>query len=131
MENQGKPSNTKYKILFYGTYESNVLKADAFVPFNKESLKKYGEPRKYKSFNEAMDEIQNDPHLEVLSHEQASEEEPEPEDHNEVEEGNQDERDDLYENESRGEDINKSEISENSKSAESKKIDNSERSRRV
>ncbi|RNA17619.1 PC4 and SFRS1-interacting isoform X1 [Brachionus plicatilis] len=72
VENQTKP--IKYKILFYATYEINLIKPDCLVPFNKQNIEKYGEPRKYKYFNEAMNEIQNDPDLKNLKRRSESEE---------------------------------------------------------
>lgn len=44
----------------------NVVKADILLPYNKENIGKYGVPRKYKWFNEAMWEIENDPDLKLL-----------------------------------------------------------------
>lgn len=49
----------KFEVVFYGTYQKNVLKWDAILPFNEDTKRVHGQ-KKQKSFVDAMAEIEQD-----------------------------------------------------------------------
>jgi len=56
MDAKGGP---KYKVFFFGTYESATMKKDELWLFSDDTKKKYGNQMKRKSFPEAMHEIEH------------------------------------------------------------------------
>ncbi|XP_047482374.1 hepatoma-derived growth factor-related protein 2-like [Penaeus chinensis] len=57
----GKPLK-KYPVLFYGTYETALLKPDDLFPYSTH-VERFGKPQKRKGFNEGLWQIINNPSL--------------------------------------------------------------------
>jgi hypothetical protein len=64
-EHQGGSGNSaKYKVFFYGTYESATVKATDVWPFDEKTKNKFGK-QKRKGFAEALDEIEKNPGIQT------------------------------------------------------------------
>jgi len=59
---------TRYKVYFYGTYETAVVKREEMWFFNEKTKEKFGK-QKRKGFAEAIDEIENRPEVGYLTEE--------------------------------------------------------------
>jgi len=59
---------TRYKVYFYGTYETAVVKREEMWYFNEKTKEKFGK-QKRKGFAEAIDEIENRPEVGYLREE--------------------------------------------------------------
>jgi len=59
---------TRYKVYFYGTYETAVVKREEMWNFNEKTKEKFGK-QKRKGFAEAIDEIENRPEVGYLTEE--------------------------------------------------------------
>jgi len=59
---------TRYKVYFYGTYETAVVKREEMWLFNEKTKEKFGK-QKRKGFAEAVDEIENRPEVGYLTEE--------------------------------------------------------------
>merc|ERR1719219_490677 len=59
---------TRYKVYFYGTYETAVVKREEMWRFNEQTKEKFGK-QKRKGFAEAIDEIENRPEVGYLTEE--------------------------------------------------------------
>ena len=56
-------NKNRYRVLFFGTYETANLKPEEMWPYNEDTKARYGKPQKKKGFTEAMNEIENNPYL--------------------------------------------------------------------
>jgi len=62
----GQGNGAKYKVFFYGTYESGVIKAPDLWEFNETSKNKFAKGKKPKDFMAAMKEIEDNPGIQTL-----------------------------------------------------------------
>jgi len=61
----GSGNNAKYKVFFYGTYESASVKAPDIWKFDEKSKVRFGK-QKRKGFIEALQEIENNPGIQTV-----------------------------------------------------------------
>jgi len=65
-------AKNKFNIKFYGTHDTYLAKAELLIPYNDETKITHGQPKRLKSFNDGLWEIENNPDLLKLQQESES-----------------------------------------------------------
>ena len=61
----------RYKVYFYGTYETGTLKAEDMWPYNPETKAKFAQKNmKKKGYTEGIDQIENTPEIAAVEGEE-------------------------------------------------------------